>query len=74
MELAAISKLLKKVERQVTRTEKRYERLLTLVDPEDVRALEELDRITPSNAALLQLAKVNPPPQEWFNGEEERPW
>lgn len=23
---------------------------------------------------LEQLAKENPPPQEWFEGEEEKPW
>jgi hypothetical protein len=35
------------------------------------RAREELARITPPNSELLKLAEKYPPPQEWFEGEEE---
>ena len=43
------------------------------VDDEDLLK-EELARITPSNAVLLEWAKKNPPPPEYFEGEEEMPF
>ena len=35
------------------------------------RDKEELKSITPSNEELKKIALRNPPPQEWFDGEEE---
>jgi len=29
---------------------------------------------TPSNSRLRELAANNPPPDEWFGGEEDKPW
>ena len=29
---------------------------------------------TPSNSRLRELAANNPPPDEWFEGEEDKPW
>jgi hypothetical protein len=40
----------------------------------DAAALEELRQITPSNDQLLKLAQNHPPPQSWFDEDEERPW
>lgn len=36
------------------------------------QAVEELERITPSNAELLELAKDNPPPQKWYDEPQEQ--
>lgn len=30
--------------------------------------------LTPSRKRGVELAQNNPPPPEWFEGEEERPW
>jgi hypothetical protein len=35
---------------------------------------EELARLTPSNARLLELAAQHPPPKEWYDEDEERPF
>lgn len=46
-----------------------------VVDDEQLEiseAAEELERITPPNAELLKLVDKYPPPQEWFDGEEEQ--
>ena len=40
----------------------------------DAAARKELERISPSNAQLREWAKKNPPPPEWHEQEEERPW
>jgi hypothetical protein len=45
------------------------------IDPiADELARQELARISLSNAELLELAKKNPPPPEYFDGEEEMPF
>jgi hypothetical protein len=38
---------------------------------EDLQALKELARITPSNEALRALAAKSPPPPTWFDEEDE---
>ena len=35
---------------------------------------QELVRLTPSNARLLELASQYPPPKEWHDEESERPF
>ena len=35
---------------------------------------EELARITPSHEQLQEMARNSPPPAEWLNGDEEKPW
>ena len=39
-----------------------------------MRLVKDVDDVTISNAELLDLAKKNPLPPEFFEGEEERPW
>ena len=46
----------------------------TNIDHEDERARQELARITPSNAVLLEWVKKNPPPPEYFEGDEGMPF
>jgi hypothetical protein len=41
---------------------------------EDVITVRELRRITPSNDELLRAAKMFPPPPEWFEEDQERPF
>ena len=43
----------------------------------DVKAAKlrgEIRRLSISNDELLRLAKVNPPPPEFFEGDVEKPW
>ena len=40
-------------------------------DIEEAVAMASLERITPTNERLKQLAAQSPPPAEWFRGEEE---
>ncbi len=43
-------------------------------DDEDIReaaARATVERMTPTNARLKELAAQSPPPPEWFEGEEE---
>jgi hypothetical protein len=50
--------------------------------PEEARNQEEQEAITsleianmtPTNAELLRLAELFPPPPEWFENDEERPF
>lgn len=39
--------------------------------PEELNKLEE---ITPTNEEWREIAKKNPPPDEWLSGDEERPF
>jgi hypothetical protein len=41
---------------------------------EDEMAKRELLRTTPSNEKLRELARRNPPPPEYFEGDEEMPF
>jgi hypothetical protein len=41
---------------------------------EDELAKAKLERITPSNEKLRELAKKYPPPPEYFDGDEEMPF
>jgi hypothetical protein len=41
---------------------------------EDAPGVSELSQITPSNVQLRELAKKYPPPPEWFEGDEKRPF
>ena len=41
---------------------------------EMLAAARELARKTPTNDELLNAAKMFPPPPEWFEGEEEKPF
>jgi hypothetical protein len=43
-------------------------------EAQDKRALEELRAITPAVAKLRELAAKYPPPPEWFEGDEDRPF
>ena len=45
-----------------------------IVNPADGGAPIDLASMTPSNAELLELAKKFPPPLEWFERDEERPF
>jgi hypothetical protein len=46
----------------------------SLRNTEDVVATKQLLRMTPSNEELLKAARNSPPPPEWFNEDEERPF
>jgi hypothetical protein len=48
--------------------------VLTLVDPEDVRAAFEIRKITPSHDDLTAFAKQCGAPPELRDLEEEKPW
>jgi hypothetical protein len=43
-------------------------------DSEDVKALEELAKLTPPNTELRALASKKRPPVEWMDKDEERPF
>ena len=38
---------------------------------DDSEILEEIARITPSNAVLLKLAEIHKPPQRWYEEDFE---
>lgn len=40
----------------------------------DAKIQEEIKRLTPSAEELAQFVKNNPPPQSWFDEEEECPF
>jgi hypothetical protein len=41
---------------------------------EDIFAAGDLASLTPTNAELLRAAEMFPPPPEWFEEDEERPF
>jgi hypothetical protein len=43
------------------------------VDPDEA-AKQEIKRLVPSNSELLKLAEQFPPPPEWLDEEEPRPF
>jgi hypothetical protein len=45
-----------------------------LPDQDEQAAAKKLLRMTPSNEELLKIAKLYPPPPEWFEKDEERPF
>jgi len=59
---------------EVRELRSRVDILLSLIDPDDIRAAAELARITPTNAELKAIATICNPPPELLNSEEEKPW
>jgi hypothetical protein len=54
--------------------EERTPDINNLQNAEDIMAANDLLRMTPPNEELLNTAKSFPPPPEWFNKDEERPF
>lgn len=46
----------------------------TIVPVDDAEILRRLQEITPSTAVQLEIARKHPPPQEWLDEPQERPW
>src|SRR5690348_16852422 len=47
---------------------------ISIKSQEDILAGREISRMTPTNDELLKAAKAFPPPPEWFEEDEERPF
>ena len=61
------------LEREVESHRRALNLLIRLVDPEDVEAAIELQRITADSDKLRALVAKKPPPAEWFASDEELP-
>lgn len=62
------------LQQEVSELHKLVGMLLTLVDPEDVRAAVALREVTPSNDELLRMAAECEVPVELRGVREEKPW
>ena len=62
------------LQQELSDVRKMLDMLLTLVDPEDVRAAFELRQVTPSHEELMELAEECVVPPELRGIQEENPW
>ena len=62
------------LEQELSQARQLLDTLAVLVDPEDVQAALEMQKVTPSNERLREIAKQSRPCDELLDAEEERPW
>ena len=59
---------------QLAAMKKMIQMLMQIIDPEELKAAQELKAITPSRSAFLAIAKGSGRPKSFRDDPEERPW